>query len=72
MQTSLGERAPFPAAKGSVCGSGGRWGGQSTVGNLDEAFRGLERGRRRILLETARRRWKNRDLLEQHTTSARP
>jgi ATP-binding cassette subfamily B protein len=30
---------------------------------LDEAFRGLERGRRRMLLESARRRWKNATLL---------
>ncbi len=30
---------------------------------LDEAFRGLERGRRRQLLETARRRWKDATLL---------
>ncbi|MGH9721232.1 MAG: ATP-binding cassette domain-containing protein [Bryobacteraceae bacterium] len=30
---------------------------------MDEAFRGLERGRRRTLLETARRRWKKATLL---------
>jgi ATP-binding cassette subfamily B protein len=30
---------------------------------LDEAFRGLERGRRRTLLETAKRRWKDATLL---------
>jgi len=30
---------------------------------LDEAFRGLERGRRRMLLEGARRRWKDATLL---------
>jgi ATP-binding cassette subfamily B protein len=30
---------------------------------LDEAFRGLERGRRRTLLETARRRWEHATLL---------
>jgi ATP-binding cassette subfamily B protein len=30
---------------------------------LDEAFRGLERGRRRMLLESARRRWKGATLL---------
>jgi ATP-binding cassette subfamily B protein len=30
---------------------------------LDEAFRGLERGRRRMLLENARRRWRNTTLL---------
>jgi ABC-type multidrug transport system fused ATPase/permease subunit len=30
---------------------------------LDEAFRGLERGRRRTLLETARRRWKDATML---------
>jgi ABC-type bacteriocin/lantibiotic exporter with double-glycine peptidase domain len=30
---------------------------------LDEAFRGLERGRRRMLLESARRRWKDATLL---------
>jgi len=30
---------------------------------LDEAFRGLERGRRRMLLESGRRRWKDATLL---------
>jgi ATP-binding cassette subfamily B protein len=30
---------------------------------LDEAFRGLERGRRRMLLESARRRWRDATLL---------
>jgi ATP-binding cassette subfamily B protein len=30
---------------------------------LDEAFRGLERGRRRMLLESARRRWIDATLL---------
>jgi ATP-binding cassette subfamily B protein len=30
---------------------------------LDEAFRGLERGRRRMLLENARRRWSDATLL---------
>src|SRR5262249_27966582 len=30
---------------------------------LDEAFRGLERGRRRMLLETARRKWRHATLL---------
>ena len=37
--------------------------GAARLAILDEAFRGLERGRRRTLLETARRRWKDATLL---------
>jgi len=65
MQTSLGESGRLlSGGEGQRVRFGrGLQRGNVRLAILDEAFRGLERGRRRTLIETARRRWKEATLL---------
>jgi len=65
LQTPLGESGRLlSGGEGQrVRFARGLWRPGVRLAILDEAFRGLERGRRRMLLETARKRWKEATML---------